>query len=112
VGSRDGVVVVTRQWAGSGDPVPGRVKDLFLLQTIQIIILGPTEDCIQLLVGILSLEVKWSGCEANHLHLSSTMVKSEAPSLPPPCCISVVHVQGHLYLYVHSKCTWFECVLL
>ena len=52
--------------------------------------MGPTEDCIQLLVGILSLGVKWSGCETNHLHLSSTMVKSGAPSLPltPPCVYS------------------------
>lgn len=24
------VVVMTRQWAGCGDPVPGRAKDLFL----------------------------------------------------------------------------------
>jgi hypothetical protein len=38
VGSRDRIVViVTRQWAGCGDPVLGRAKDLFLLQTIQII---------------------------------------------------------------------------
>jgi len=38
VGSRDRVVVVvTRQWAGYGDTVPGRAKDIFLLQNIQII---------------------------------------------------------------------------
>jgi len=41
VGSRDRiVVVVTRQWAGCGDPVPGGTKDLFLLQTTQMIIFG------------------------------------------------------------------------
>jgi len=37
VGSRARIVVMTRQWAGCGDPVPGRAKHLFLLQTIQII---------------------------------------------------------------------------
>ena len=27
----DRIVVVTSQWAGSGDPVPGGAKDLFLV---------------------------------------------------------------------------------
>jgi hypothetical protein len=36
LGSRDRIVViVVRLWAGCRDPVPGRAKDLFLLQNIQ-----------------------------------------------------------------------------
>jgi len=48
-------------------------------------------DEVQWVPGVLSLEVKWPGCEANHMPPSSAEVKNAwSYTSTPPVCHGVV----------------------
>jgi hypothetical protein len=47
------------------DSIPGRCRDFFLLPNIQTSS-GDHPTCYSVGIGVLSLEVKWLSCEAEH----------------------------------------------
>jgi len=66
------------QWHSSGDWGFGSWQGLgiFLLTTASTLGLGLTQSPCQWVPGVLSLGVKWLGCKADHLPLSSAEVKN------------------------------------
>jgi len=57
---------VTRLWAGPLGFDSCQKLGIFLLATMSTLALGPTQPSVQWVLGDLSLEVKWLGCEADH----------------------------------------------
>jgi hypothetical protein len=61
--------------------IPTRGK-IFLLSIATRPALGPSQPSIQLVLGVLSLRVKWQGHEADHSPPSNTEVKNGG-AIPP-----------------------------
>jgi hypothetical protein len=81
-----------------------RELGIFLFTTASRTALGPTQPPIQWVPGVLSLEVKRPGREADHSHPSSADVKEcvelylHSSNTPSWCGAQLKKAQGQLYL--------------
>jgi hypothetical protein len=89
---------------------------IFLFTTASRTALGPTQSPIQWVPGVLSLEVKRTGREADHSPPSSAEVKecvelylssSNAPSWPGAQLKKKTQGQLYLYFYIYRICFVF-----
>jgi hypothetical protein len=102
-GSQDILVsIVTRLQAGRSEFDSWQGQGIFLFATMSRLALEPTQTPIHWVPGVLFLEVKWPGCEADHLPPSSAKVKNawSYTSTPPRHLRDMVlsYTQGYLYL--------------
>jgi hypothetical protein len=70
------VSIVTRPWAGwSRVQILARARAHLFAKTYRLP-LGPTQSPMQLVLLVLSLVVKWLGCEDDHVPPSSAEVRN------------------------------------
>jgi len=94
------VSLATRLWASqSGVRMAVWTRADSLLQHIQTCC-GPTQPPYSVGTGLLSLGVKWPGCEVNHLPSSKTKVKNEwSYSCAPSICLHAVDSENCTFFF-------------